>query len=709
MMRAVVASFFTAAALLLFAPVVVVKAQFNEEKFDRLVEKVEADAIELAQKVEELYKNRCELAILADCVNGNYDHCMSSYPDETCPGGDDLNRPECGDGTECSALYSFSVSSIALPSEVANGPGRNPTDPLVIETICFTKPLDEFIAAKRAADQPFWEEIGYPPNQYYFGSTNGAFRLSPATHYSSCNTYDPRVRPWYVAASSGPKNIIMVLDHSGSMQNNNKIGILKEAATRVISTSTVADRIAVIPFNNMASEITNDGFMFDATEDNKAEVIAQIDALGVGGGTNFYDAFTTAFDVLDRSIADEVTVNCNTAILFLTDGKMTLPEGLEEQVVIDLVEQRLNATAQNIGKPIYLFTYSVSGGDPEVDEFPKMLACSTGGVWSKIEYEEEIVESLSNYYSLLALGLGEGANQDFTAWVEPYVFIPGDTVGTTISAPVYDRDKEPSLFLGVVGIDFTLDALDSALGITSDSDSNESFERVVQRSTARCPQLILSECTLESYRRQSSVGDEALCSNACAAEDFVQIEAEKCATVSDYPTDLWINRDYEFVSFVDKVCCRLGETVPDNTCFATDEDDGGASPAVIAGAVAGSGAVVVALVLFRLYYRKKKTSGEDATKEIEATTIKEIEATTQDGRESTDRQDDTATASSPGTNIAEDESVIVANATLVPQTHELDYKNQWDETPVAPVTPVGSKRNSSANSPDPIGIKNVEL
>ena len=213
---------------------------------------------------------------------------------------------------------------------------------------------------------------------------------------------------------------------------------------------------------------------------------------------------------------------------------------------------------------------------------------------------------------------------------------------------------------------------------------------------------MLSECELESYRRQSSVGDEALCSNACAAENFVQIEAEKCATVSDYPTDLWINRDYEFVCFVDKVCCRLGDTVPDNTCFATDEDDGVASTAVIAGAVAGSGAVVVALVLFGLYYRKKKTSGEDATKEIEATT--------QDGPESTDQQDDTATASFTGTNITEDESVIVANATLVPQTHDLDYKSQWDETPVAPVTPVGRERNSSPNSRDPIGIKkNVEL
>jgi len=139
--------------VVVFHPVVLAQQggeqEFNEAKFSSLIEKVEADAIELAQKVEELYLRRCELALLADCANGNYDHCLSAYPDETCPGGDDLNAPECGDGITCSALYSFSVSSVVMPKEVANGENRNPTDPQAIETVCFTKALDEYIAAKQ--------------------------------------------------------------------------------------------------------------------------------------------------------------------------------------------------------------------------------------------------------------------------------------------------------------------------------------------------------------------------------------------------------------------------------------------------------------------------------------------------------------------------------------------------------------------------------
>lgn len=49
----------------------------------------------------------------------------------------------------------------------------------------------------------------------YYGSSNGVFRMYPAATdkcVDNDSTYDPRVRPWYVAASSGPKDIVLVLD-----------------------------------------------------------------------------------------------------------------------------------------------------------------------------------------------------------------------------------------------------------------------------------------------------------------------------------------------------------------------------------------------------------------------------------------------------------------------------------------------------------------
>ena len=46
---------------------------------------------------------------------------------------------------------------------------------------------------------------------------------SPGKCPNGKNTYDPRKRPWYVAASSGPKDVILILDTSGSMRDYNRM------------------------------------------------------------------------------------------------------------------------------------------------------------------------------------------------------------------------------------------------------------------------------------------------------------------------------------------------------------------------------------------------------------------------------------------------------------------------------------------------------
>jgi hypothetical protein len=295
----------------------------------------------------------------------------------------------------------------------------------------------------------------------------------------------------------------------------------------------------------------SDGRMLVANETNKDYLVNAINDLNAEGETNFYGALESAFDTMDKTIAAELHVACNSAILFLTDGEMTKPEGVTEQNVIDLVSTRINNTMQSIGKPIMFFTYSISETD-KVHAFPKKLACSTDlGVWSKIVDPTKIVQSLTSYYRLFSLGLGD-SKDDFVAWVEPYKFATGGVIGTTVSAPVYDRSRTPPLLVGVVGMNFPLSAAYKALGVKTGDPAV--LNQIVLASTAKCPTLNLTLCVLESFRQQSAAGNESLCfAGNCSANDFVQVEPIKCESVSDYPSNLWQNANLNKKSYAVRI------------------------------------------------------------------------------------------------------------------------------------------------------------
>jgi len=570
----------------------------GEAEFDALVEKMEQDVLELARKVEQLYQTRCDSNTIEQCSQGNYDNCVSEYPNPVCLGGDDRVTAGCGDGIKCSELLDHTVSNIRLPEQVADAKENNPSDHKVIETVCFSRQLDEWFIDKYETDKTFWEDSGVRSPQMYYGANNGAFRIYPARYSNDCGWFDPRQRPWYIAGSSGPKNIILMLDTSGSMVGL-RLDLMKQAAKQVIRTLTVGDRVAIIPFATQASLEALDGqYLYTATEANKQLLINAIDKLEAVGGTNFYDAFVKAYNVLENSADIELHVSCNTAFLFLTDGEMTEPENKDEQDVMTLVKDGLQAIENRLGRPALLFTYSISEND-DVHDFPRQLACSSGdfGVWSKIVDDDDIFDSLTSYYLLFALGLGADRNANFTAWVEPYTYDNTDILGITVSAPVYDRTTTPHLFLGVVGVDFPLSAVDRALGV--EEGSQESIDRIVLTSTAKCPTINLTLCELESYRRQGSAGNAALCTSNCSSDDFVKVEDESCSTISDYPRFLWGNTNNLDKSYEDIACCEVGTTVVSEQCAAEYRDDGLNMGAVLGGAIGGTVGLLLLLICCR--------------------------------------------------------------------------------------------------------------
>ena len=530
------------ALLMMLAPAI-----HATKDLETLFSDAEAVALNMASEVERLYQNRC--ATYSSCANSHYDNFESEYPSQTCPAAGFLD-PKCaactGGGAEAGPrLFDYTVSAVRLPESVSTSNDNEPTLEAA-ETVCYTKELDTFFKATHQANIDSEAYGDYAPQQYY-GAATGAFRIFPARHSSSQGSYDPRKRPWYVASSSGPKDVILVLDASGSMQSSGRASLMIDAAKQVVSSLTIADFFSVVLFSSQASYLQGNGQLQPATKANKDAAKDALEAIGIGGSTNFQDGFAKAFDALDRSVPLEHTSACHRVILFLTDGAMT--EGTVDDVL------RLIAN-RNAAYGAFVFAYTLGSGAEK--SIPKRIACSNSGLYDHIDDGGDLAAEMSGYYQLLARGLGDQVNEGFTAWVEPYSFATGGVMGTTVGAPVYDRSVSPPHFIGVAATDMTLEYLEQQSG-----DGYERvLERLVARSRAQCPTLDLSTCVLQALRL-STGGAESVCpaneGGGCMTADggvnTINGTYEPISCSRPPPQNVWVNTNLRGMSYEERVCC----------------------------------------------------------------------------------------------------------------------------------------------------------
>jgi len=249
----------------------------------------------------------------------------------------------------------------------------------------------------------------------------------------------------------------------------------------------------------------------------------------------------------------------------MTDGQITKEPGPDQ--VISLANEWTQKISSRWGRNAFIFTFSL-GKDAD-HNVTKTIACQTGGIWSPVDdlaLGRDLVSAMASYYKLFALGLGVGDNKDFVAWVEPYEFFTARKMGTTVSAPVYDRSVHPPLFLGVVAIDSYMDALEQVLG--EDATSSTMLQRFILLSTAHCPRLNLTKCELDALRYLGG-GYIATCSDCSFG--LAGTVPQQCRAVSDLPRDLWNNTDLDGKEYHERACCKLGTSEPSDQCTGTHQ------------------------------------------------------------------------------------------------------------------------------------------
>ena len=114
------------------------------------------------------------------------------------------------------------------------------------------------------------------------------------------------------SAEPRPTTVVLVVDHSQSMEEEDRIGGLKRAVATFLDVMPTGSRVAVVAFGSDVKVIC-------PFTDDPPKVQEAIDGLTPEGATRYYDAVATALELLSKEPGRR-------AVLALTDGEDTFSQ-----------------------------------------------------------------------------------------------------------------------------------------------------------------------------------------------------------------------------------------------------------------------------------------------------------------------------------------------------------------------------------------------
>lgn len=302
----------------------------------------------------------------------------------------------------------------------------------------------------------------------YFASQYGFLRLFPAQKWQIARTdpdlYDARMRPWYAAGASSRKDVVILVDSSGSMTGSRR-DIAKGVVFEILDTLTdndhfmilkfsdsvqqvgvpgcakmrVARRPPNIPARNVATQLdaarlqaAQSGSMMglNASGNIAADLLQSVNETDIeslflapasgrnvrhvktnftiptSGIANFSRALVTAFEVLRKyQDTDTLGSKCNQAIMLITDGS---PSDFE-----DIFRWYNYPNA-----PVRVFTYLI-GRDAGDMSNTKMMACHNRGYYTHVINLAEVRETVQQYIPVMARPLVLNGTHPIT-WTPAY-------------------------------------------------------------------------------------------------------------------------------------------------------------------------------------------------------------------------------------------------------------------------------------------------
>jgi secreted protein with Ig-like and vWFA domain len=182
-----------------------------------------------------------------------------------------------------------------------------------------------------------------------------------------------------------PNNVLLLLDVSGSMDDDGKMDRLKASIRRLVMMLREVDVLTLIAYNSTSWEVLPPTPVTD-----NAAIITLVDSLMPVGYTNGVKGMESAYQSLLRQRIE----GGNNQLIIATDGKFNSSK-FSEQQAIDIVNHHSD-------KGIVLSILGF-GNDREATRLMKKLANTGGGSFLQIESNEDPTEVLTEEIKLRSL------------------------------------------------------------------------------------------------------------------------------------------------------------------------------------------------------------------------------------------------------------------------------------------------------------------
>ncbi|XP_076025867.1 voltage-dependent calcium channel subunit alpha-2/delta-4-like [Genypterus blacodes] len=339
-------------------------------------------------------------------------------------------------------------SDIQVPTNVYN------KDPNILNAIYNSEALNDVFIGNFQKDPTLtWQ---------FFGSSTGFFRIYPGIKWTPDSNgvaaFDCRNRNWYIQAATSPKDIIIMVDISGSMKGL-KMTIAKHTINTILDTLGENDFVNVIAYTDYVRYVEPcfKGTLVQADLDNREHFKVLVEELHVKGEAKITYAMKEAFKILNEVRLKGQGSMCNQAIMLITDGAMEDFQSVFEE--FNWPERRVR-----------VFTYLI-GREMTFAQNCKWIACNNKGYYTHINTLADVQENVMEYLHVLSRPMVINHDHDII-WTEAYM----DTVlpstkelfntkaqslllMTSVAMPVFSKKKETlshGILLGVVGTDIPL-------------------------------------------------------------------------------------------------------------------------------------------------------------------------------------------------------------------------------------------------------------